>query len=140
MRRIKFRGKRVNTREWVYGLFCRHQIGSLICPCIQIEHDRDTGDYIEYIEIDGDTLGQYINLNDIHNVEIYEKDIVKIKNKPDKNVDYEHMQGIAEVHFDESELTFKGINHIKITKMLTWGGTESIEVIGNAIDNPILIP
>jgi len=64
MREIIFRGKRIDSGEWVYGLFARAKIGSLICPCIQKERESDAGDFVENIEIDGNILSQFTGLRD----------------------------------------------------------------------------
>ena len=51
-----FKAKRIDNGEWVTGFFTKKKIGSLIVPVIEVYKEWDTGDYMEFYEIDGDTL------------------------------------------------------------------------------------
>ena len=125
MREIKFRGKRVDNGEWVYG---------------DLHHGfiTDNG-YINGREIRPETVGQFTGLKDKNGVEIYEGDIVTAC-----WYDYEEpnhdMTGIVEftegwmsywiADYDQKEFSeLNGQGHDRWT----------IEVIDNIYDNPELM-
>ena len=87
----------------------------------------------------GFILMQYTGLKDKSGKEIYEGDIVKVVNKKEKKA--EHMQGTGVVGFNTNELTFGWSKTIegRPYQMLTWGGTESVEIIGNIYENKDLL-
>ena len=81
MREILFKAKRIDSGEWVYGLFARCKMGNLTLPCIERERENDSGDYIEIAIVNGETLGQYTGLKDKSKNKIFEGDILDCEDR-----------------------------------------------------------
>lgn len=75
MRTIKFRGKSVVDKKWVYGSFvlCTHNAIADICDIVADNNDMTQTPVLSY------TVGQFVGLHDDNDREIYEGDIVHIK-------------------------------------------------------------
>jgi|LSQX01.1.fsa_nt_gb uncharacterized phage protein (TIGR01671 family) len=67
-REIKFRGKDINTGEWVYGAFVPDALekthGDMVAWGFIRRHNKETGK-METIEIDRESVGQFTGLRDI---------------------------------------------------------------------------
>ena len=122
MREILFRGKRVDNGEWVYGLFARCKVGNLILPCIQRERENDSGDYIEAIIVNGETVGQYTGLKDENGKGIYEGDIIRF------------IKENCLVIFVENDCAFRIEVDGRISTALRKAHSKDYEVIGNIHD------
>lgn len=72
MREIKFRGKRIGDREWVYGYLADENY----------INDINTVD-LSSVEVDPDTVGQYTGLEARNWKEIYEGDLLR---SPEGNI------------------------------------------------------
>jgi hypothetical protein len=66
MREIEFRGKRIDTGEWVYGAF------------IPFSEEPKIQTHVDAVEIDPNTVGQYTGLKDRNGVKIFEGDIADL--------------------------------------------------------------
>ena len=75
MREIKFRGKRVDNGEWIYGDLMHNNEQVLINPIFEEPYE-----YLENFDANviPETVGQFTGLYDKNGKEIYEGDIVSL--------------------------------------------------------------
>lgn len=122
MREIKFRGKRTDTGEWVYGDILQWTDGTVdIAPI-----DRDN---IQHT-VNPDTVGQYTGLKDRNGKEIYESDLLKSGDI------------ILEVWWSDDEACYMldMVNPFKeMSTCMSACHIAGMEVIGNIHDNPELL-
>lgn len=140
MRENKFRGKSIETGEWVYGYYVythdRHRI---------IYEDYE-GFYCEE-EVDPETVGQYINLKDKAGREIYEGDILNLKTRKhngsffDLEIETIYKQSVIEWWQSHSNIGYRLRDAKGKTMMIKPSSlnTMEAEVIGNIYDNPELL-
>lgn len=123
MRTIKFRAKRLNNSEWIYGDY-HHRAGNVHC-IIRMEPD-DNGKVCYIIrQVDAETAGQFTGMRDKTGKEIYFGDIVRNK--------YGDIGSV--IWFSDWSIR------------VDWGGGDihfidpewELEVIGNIHDNPELL-
>jgi uncharacterized phage protein (TIGR01671 family) len=72
MRDIRFRGKRIDNGEWVYGNYVNDNQGHFITLPLETAH--------RLVRVNPATVGQFTGLHDKNGKEIYEGDVVRHDN------------------------------------------------------------
>ena len=141
MRTIKFRGKRKDNGEWVYGqlivttnlkenrTFIVKEIwlGYRRSEAIKEEYESLLFDSDTIYEVIPETVGQFTGLYDKNGKEIYEGDIIKSG------------EILAYVFFNEQSASFMYRIVNKYIHEQAPINIENFEVIGNIYDNPELL-
>ena len=139
MRIIKFRGKREDNGEWVYGAFYPikdEPVYFIINNCQSIDFD-DNSTFFNGYKVHKKSVGQFTGLHDKNGKEIYLGDIVTYKRSVG-NWTGRTMTTTHKIIFTEEINAFVmecGSSYIKLRKH--WG--YEYEVIGNIFENPELI-
>lgn len=140
MRLIKFRGKRIDNGEWVYGALC---MSAKYAPYILWSGNDSV--VIETPIIDQDSIGEYTGLIDKNGKEIYEGDIIHLN---DEEFALEHGNGIVVfLEKDQGGRPCGGLWYLEDAD--EYSNTENslydlwyqgeLEIIGNIHDNPELL-
>ena len=128
MRTIKFRGKRKDNNEWVYGDLT-HKVKTYAKgseDTVTIFHGQyEYGEYDDF-EIDPETAGQFTGMLDMNGVEIYEGDIVLDSD------DYL----LVQYDTDCGQYVLKGADFEEYFMNVS---SKGVEVYGNIHDTPELI-
>ena len=142
MRTIKFRGKRLDNSEWVYGDLLRmHGV-----PCIYPDPAPDGWNDYEVIP---DTVGQFTGLLDKNGKEIYEGDVLqRIPNEQYSDATGIPLDMLREdigegcdlvfVRYDESQ---SSVMYLSLSRKFNvhWLNTQYFTIICNIHDNPELL-
>lgn len=126
---IKFRGKRKDNGEWVYGYYIKNSEGrGFIVHSIYIDlidNPSTAKPGITCFEVVPETVGQCTGLKDKNDKEIYEGDICKV---PEKQYEWFKKGKTFEVEWDKGMTGFNPFrNHSYLEN--------HCEVIGNIHEN-----
>lgn len=150
MRKILFRGKRIDNGEWVYGSYCYAELlDHSGYEHLIIEASVDGGSH----RVIPETVGQYTGLTDKNGRQIFEGDIVitqPFSDKPfSRNAKYKQHIGVVEYHVshfknDCYEQDYEGKWTVDITDYgkydcYNWSKFYRCEVVGNIYDNSTLL-
>ena len=142
MREYKFRGKRLDNGEWVYGhLFHgKNEQGKEEAFIVSKNYNCHGGiidlDTCASWAVEAETIGQYIGLYDKNGKEIYEGDIVKI---PDNYKEYGVTAGETyKIYFAFGGFRLKPKYNLGARGYWLENNNE-VEVIGNTTDNSELL-
>lgn len=133
MRKIRFRGKRKDTGEWVFGDLEYNHSKNIA----RIHTYDEDGNYERQHEVNHESVGQFTGLTDKNSKDIYEGDIVKFRVLDDTVFENVWKEYIYEVSFCNGCFCTHGTPLIKGK----WKGYDmvNVEIIGNIHDNPELL-
>lgn len=126
-REIKFRGKHIDSGEWIYGDLIQWTSQG---RCAIVPQDGMKWDNVNDFEVDPKTVGQFTGLKDKNGKEIYENDVIK------------DGEGIAVVYYTPPAFTAvdrENKVHLLAAGMVQVSQLENTEVIGNIWENPSLL-
>lgn len=128
MRKIKFRGKRIDNGEWIYGYYSVNQINHGIWS-------KDKNEFPFWYQVHPESVGQWTNEKDINNVDCYEGDVDK-----DFNVvawcDKRNGWALSTYDFPTKKFVFCNCYNCEGNYEID---ENPIEIIGNIHDTPALI-
>ena len=143
MREILFRGKRVDSGEWIEGMLFNGKEDTFIVPHgNEYSYDEQEGLAFDVYgcKVVPETVGQYTGLTDKNGRKIFEGDIVNLKGNPAYPswgfVDYNALVVYSDGAFSAIDGTEEnhGLRRYNFTR-----AELDVEVIGNIHDNPELL-
>lgn len=116
MREIIFRGKSIESGEWLYGDYA---------PRTSLYHANifTKENYLEGVAVDEETVGQYTGLTDKNGRRIFEGDIIADKNE------------LFSVRWSEKISGFVAVGEHRMQPSMNQGTMKYCEVVGNIYDN-----
>ena len=146
-RKILFKAKRLNNKEWIEGYY-------VVINNLHLIYNDEYSDEYSYYEIDPTTLSQFTGWKDNHVNRIFENDIVDIISSPKRSYKYliwwsremnmmeaVPLDGIERNGSDYYNHKYYKFNYSEFCLMMQdpWGDFSDIKVIGNIFDNPELL-
>lgn len=145
MREIKFRGKRQDNGEWIYGSLILSNFSAFIAVMVNTLNNEKIMS-MEYHKVNPETVGQFIDQYDEDGKEIYDGDLLL---KDGYNDTYDGC--MAEVFFKESAFKMRNRDYRRDGQIIkkvtpecggycTWiaQGGSGYRIVGNIYDNPDL--
>lgn len=136
MRTFKFRGKRIDNGEWIYGSLVIEAYPDFCNYFIRTKDEEDWTSRYKDVLVDKNTLGQFTGLYDKNNKEIYEGDII-IGDIPEL-ISSQNLIGIVEYEGSAFIIEFPNRASWQIQKV-GFCSFINYKVIGNMYDNPELL-
>ena len=130
MREIKFRGKRIDNGEWIYGGLLYSGNYYFIVEYLLYKSDKNNCDIGINYRVLPETVGQFIGIQDKNNQDIYENDILKAPDGTYYRVFYHDTRAI----FMIESLEDKKSKYIE-----PWDDWTLYVTTGNVFDNPELL-
>ena len=118
-----YRGKRVDTGEWVEGSLIGNDV--IVGKIVEFEEDYFCTEF--WYKVDPETVGQFTGMTDKKGKKLFEGDIYSMG---EKNILYV-------VVFDKSQFIGKQVGNRSLAGLEYW--KSDIEIIGNIHDNPELL-
>ena len=122
-REILFRGKIIETGEWIYGGLIGNDV--IVGKIVEFEEDYFCTEF--WNKVDPETIGQFTGLTDKNCKKLFESDIYSMG-----DVDILYV-----VIFDKSQFIGKQVRNRSLAGLEYW--KSDIEIVGNIHDNPELL-
>lgn len=130
-REIKFRGRRVDNGDWVYGCL----IGNDVIVGNIVEWDSEYFCTEFWLKVDPETVGQY---NNYFGLEFYDGDKISVACDCDSEFGCSHGESICVVVWDKETAGYALKEKGKLISLDNYG-IENMHVIGNIYENPELL-
>ena len=135
-RTIKFRGKRIDNGEWVYGSLDL-TANSAAISWDRIDNDGDTVPW--FANVDPASVGQFTGLLDKNGKEIYEGDIITVSGRYPRVALWDKMMWalMPTEYYHDAYFWVMNLQHPRPDWWEEF--SDEFEIIGNIHDNPELL-